>query len=148
MHVEVKKEPPTSSSHARYSVPDRAEVPVIRKATPSYFQQTTEAAPLAVFRILFGGVMLVSILRFWSYGWIDKLYIQPRFFFSYYGLRVGKPPGPVYVRALHRLCAGLDHGGCRILLSGRHDHLFPQLHLHRADGQNDVSQSLLLYQPP
>ena len=58
-----------------------------------YIQKNTEAAPLAVFRILFGILMLLSIIRFWSYGWIDKLYVQPKFFFSYYGFEWVKPLG-------------------------------------------------------
>lgn len=59
----------------------------------SYFSQTSSAAPLAVFRILFGVMMLLSIIRFWVLGWIDKLYIQPNFFFSYYGFEWVKPLG-------------------------------------------------------
>lgn len=51
----------------------------------TYLKKNTEAAPLAVFRIFFGLMMFVSIIRFWSHGWIDKLYIEPKFFFSYYG---------------------------------------------------------------
>ncbi|WP_276167639.1 HTTM domain-containing protein [Zobellia alginiliquefaciens] len=62
-----------------------------------------EAAPLAVFRILFGVMMLLSIVRFWSYGWIDKLYIQPKFFFSYYGFEWVKPLG-VYTYLIFILC--------------------------------------------
>ena len=69
-----------------------------------YLQQTTEAAPLAVFRILFGLMMLASIVRFWSYGWIDKLYIQPRFFFSYYGFDFVQPLGQ-FTYLLFALCA-------------------------------------------
>lgn len=42
-----------------------------------------EAAPLIVFRIGFGLMMLISIIRFWALGWVDKLYIQPEYFFSY-----------------------------------------------------------------
>jgi len=68
-----------------------------------YFKRTTEAAPLAVFRIFFGIMMLASITRFWSYGWIDKLYIQPEFFFSYYGLEFVKPLGE-YTYGLFFLC--------------------------------------------
>ena len=59
----------------------------------SYINKITEAAPLAVFRILFGLLMLYSILRFWSYGWIETVYIQPKFFFSYYGFDWVKPLG-------------------------------------------------------
>ncbi len=55
--------------------------------------KSVEAAPLAVFRILFGLMMFVGIVRFWSFGWIDKLYVQPRFFFSYFGFEWVKPIG-------------------------------------------------------
>ncbi len=58
-----------------------------------YLKKNTEAAPLAVFRIFFGIMMLLSIIRFWSMGWIDKLYIQPKFFFSYYIFDFIKPIG-------------------------------------------------------
>lgn len=74
----------------------------MRQSIP-YFQRITEAAPLAVFRIFFGLMMLASIIRFWSYGWIDKLYIQPEFFFSYYGFEFIKPVG-VYTYALFLIC--------------------------------------------
>ncbi|WP_179338393.1 HTTM domain-containing protein [Winogradskyella ludwigii] len=59
----------------------------------SYLNRTTSAAPLAVFRIGFGAMMLASIIRFWSLGWIDKLYLQPKFQFSYYGFEWIKPIG-------------------------------------------------------
>lgn len=62
-----------------------------------------EAAPLAVFRILFGLMMLFSIIRFWSYGWIDKLYIQPKFNFSYYGFQWAQPLG-VYTYLVFFIC--------------------------------------------
>lgn len=68
-----------------------------------YFERTTKAAPLAVFRIFFGLMMLISIIRFWSYGWIDKLYIQPKFFFSYYGFEFVKPLGE-YTYLLFLVC--------------------------------------------
>ncbi|WP_378183756.1 HTTM domain-containing protein [Aquimarina sp. SS2-1] len=68
-----------------------------------YFKKSTEAAPLAVFRIFFGVMMLISIIRFWSYGWIDKLYIQPTFFFSYYGFDFIKPIG-VYTYLVFAIC--------------------------------------------
>ncbi|QLG46298.1 HTTM domain-containing protein [Costertonia aggregata] len=52
-----------------------------------------EAAPLAVFRILFGLMMFMGIVRFWSYGWIEKLYLEPKFHFSFYGFEWVKPIG-------------------------------------------------------
>ncbi|WP_103864351.1 HTTM domain-containing protein [Aquimarina sp. I32.4] len=68
-----------------------------------YFEKNTEAAPLAVFRIFFGIMMSMSIIRFWSYGWIDKLYIQPKFFFTYYGFEWVKPLG-VYTYIIFVVC--------------------------------------------
>ncbi|WP_282089333.1 HTTM domain-containing protein [Aquimarina algiphila] len=69
-----------------------------------YLKKTTEAAPLAVFRIFFGIMMLISIIRFWSYGWIDKLYIQPKFFFSFYGFEWVKPLG-IYTYIIFIICS-------------------------------------------
>lgn len=37
--------------------------------------------------------MLISIIRFALNGWIQKLYIEPDFFFSYYGFEWVQPPG-------------------------------------------------------
>lgn len=68
-----------------------------------YIKAPIETAPLAVFRILFGLMMLFSIVRFWSYGWIDKLYIKPQFFFSYYGFEWVKPLG-VYTYLIFVIC--------------------------------------------
>ena len=59
----------------------------------SYLNSNVSASPLAVFRICFGLLMLISMVRFWSYGWIDKLYIEPSFFFSYIGFEFVKPMG-------------------------------------------------------
>ena len=59
----------------------------------SYFNNTIEAVPLAVFRILFGFMMFLSIVRFWLNGWIEKLYLEPSFHFSYYGFSWVKPLG-------------------------------------------------------
>ena len=50
-----------------------------------YFKSLKSAAPLAVFRIGFGLMMLYSIMRFYFMGWIEKVYINPKFHFKYYG---------------------------------------------------------------
>jgi len=57
------------------------------------FSDKISASPLAVFRILFGVMMFISIARFWAYGWIEKFYLEPKFFFSYYGFGWVKPFG-------------------------------------------------------
>ena len=58
-----------------------------------YLNSHTETAPLAVFRVLFGLLMVVSITRFWSYGWIEKFYIAPSFHFTFYGFEWVRPFG-------------------------------------------------------
>ena len=70
----------------------------------TYLDQKTEAAPLAAFRIFFGVMMFASIVRFWANGWIQKLYIEPAFFFSYYGFEWVKPFGS-YTYVLFVVCA-------------------------------------------
>lgn len=55
--------------------------------------QPIEVAPLALFRICFGFMMFISIIRFWAYGWIEKFYIEPKFFFSFYGFEWIQPLG-------------------------------------------------------
>ncbi|MGI9527465.1 MAG: HTTM domain-containing protein [Weeksellaceae bacterium] len=69
----------------------------------SYFNKPVSAAPLATFRILFGLLMLLSMLRFWMKGWIETLYINPQFHFSYEGFEWIKPLG-VYTYAIFILC--------------------------------------------
>ena len=58
-----------------------------------YFKKYTDAQPLSVFRIFFGLMMFISIIRFWSKGWIKTLYLEPKFHFSYYGFDWVKPFG-------------------------------------------------------
>ncbi|MEH0154402.1 HTTM domain-containing protein [Limibacter armeniacum] len=50
-------------------------------------------APLITFRVIFGGMMLGSVIRFWLKGWIEELYLQPQFHFTYYGFEWVKPLG-------------------------------------------------------
>lgn len=59
----------------------------------TYLNQQTNAAPLAVFRIGFGLMMCYSIIRFWLKGWIESVYLEPSFHFSYYGFEWVKPLG-------------------------------------------------------
>ena len=61
--------------------------------TKHNIQSTTHAAPLAVFRSLFGLMMLISMIRFWANGWIEKLYLEPTFHFKYFGFEWVSVPG-------------------------------------------------------
>ncbi len=49
------------------------------------FQQVSNA-PLIIFRLLFGAMMCVSVVRFAANSWINEFYIQPVFHFPYYGM--------------------------------------------------------------
>lgn len=70
----------------------------------NYIDKSVSAAPLAVFRITFGLLMLLSIIRFWAKGWIRELYIDPQHFFPFYGFEFIKPLGP-YTYLIFALCA-------------------------------------------
>jgi hypothetical protein len=69
----------------------------------NYFNKQSSAAPLAVFRMFFGFLMFISLVRFWSKGWIESLYIEPSFHFSYYGFEWVKPVG-LYTYAFFIIC--------------------------------------------
>jgi len=77
----------------------------------NYFQKTTSAAPLAVFRIALGILLFASIVRFWAKGWIYDLYIKPKHFFSFYGFEFVKPIGE-YTYLLFAIC-----GICALLVA-------------------------------
>jgi len=69
-----------------------------------YLNIKTKTAPLAVFRFFFGLLMFISTIRFWSYGWIEANYIQPKFHFTYYGFGFIKPLGQ-WTYLLFLICA-------------------------------------------
>ncbi len=50
-------------------------------------------APLITFRIVFGLLMFVSLLRFVWRGWVSTVYIQPSFHFTYMGFGWVRPLG-------------------------------------------------------
>lgn len=51
----------------------------------TFITKQTSIAPLVVFRIIFGFMMALSAIRFWVNGWIETQFVQPKFFFHYYG---------------------------------------------------------------
>jgi hypothetical protein len=70
----------------------------------SYLNSYTNASTLAFFRLVFGFMMLLGLIRFALNGWIDKFYIQPSFHFTYYGFSWVKPIG-IYTYGIFILCA-------------------------------------------
>jgi hypothetical protein len=65
----------------------------LRLCGENYLNSTTHIAPLAVFRVIFGGMMFASVMRFWLNGWIETQYILPKVFFPFYGFEWIKPLG-------------------------------------------------------
>ncbi|MBN8702594.1 MAG: HTTM domain-containing protein [Bacteroidetes bacterium] len=50
-----------------------------------FLSKPTNIAPLVFFRIAFGLLMFISILRFMLKGWVYSMYVMPKFHFPYYG---------------------------------------------------------------
>jgi len=66
---------------------------MIPEVIKKHLSSRVSIAPLAVFRFLFGFIMLVSIIRFAVNGWIYQLYVEPEYFFTFYGFDWVAPPG-------------------------------------------------------
>jgi len=65
-----------------------------RSAWAAAALRPVDIASLAAFRIIFGAVMCLGILRFLATGWIEPMYVEPRWFFSYPGFAWVSPwPG-------------------------------------------------------
>lgn len=74
----------------------------------TYLKTPVKAAPLAVFRVLFGSLMVYTTLRFVIQGWVDKYYVQPQFNFKYYGFEFVESLGPyTYILYLLSFIAAL-----------------------------------------
>ncbi|RYZ51341.1 MAG: HTTM domain-containing protein [Sphingobacteriales bacterium] len=58
-----------------------------------YLGKPVYSASLALFRAMFGFMLLAGIIRFWAKGWIYELYIAPKYFFHYYGFEWVQPLG-------------------------------------------------------
>ena len=52
-------------------------------------------APLVVFRILFGLIMAISLIRFIFKGWVYDCYILPKLHFKFYGFSWIEPLGEI-----------------------------------------------------
>ena len=67
-----------------------------------------DSAWLAAFRALFGLTLLTSTLRFLAYGWVDELFVNPRFHFKYWGFSWVQVPPAAELHALFWVLAGLS----------------------------------------
>jgi hypothetical protein len=69
----------------------------------SYLSKRHESTSLAFFRLGFGLLMTYSIIRFWLKGWIQTMYIDPSFHFTFYGFEWVTPLGN-YTYLLFFIC--------------------------------------------
>jgi hypothetical protein len=72
-----------------------------------HFNKSVSIAPLITFRIVFGLLMFLSTMRFWWNGWIDSIYVQPKFHFSYVGFEWVHPLGNMGMHLLF-LCIAVS----------------------------------------
>lgn len=71
------------------------------------FDKTVSIAPLITFRIVFGLLMFLSIVRFWWNGWISTIYVQPKYHFTYLGFEWVKAFGNTGMHLVF-LCIGIS----------------------------------------
>ncbi len=57
----------------------------------NYCFRGVSPTPLVAFRLIFGALMLFGILRFMLKGWVNELYIEPDFHFTYLGFSWVQP---------------------------------------------------------
>jgi hypothetical protein len=70
-----------------------AEASLWRRACAALFQPV-DISFLVFFRIVFGGILLWEVYRYFSYGWITRYFVEPVVTFAYYGFSWVKPwPG-------------------------------------------------------
>jgi hypothetical protein len=81
---------------------------LIRKSY-NFLQTPVHIAPLVVFRIIIGAMMIFSTARFIAFGWIDDHYIKPIFHFKYFGFEWVEVLPAFWMYAIHilMLLAGL-----------------------------------------
>lgn len=73
----------------------------MKQTIQKYLETPVSIAPLAMFRVLFGLVMFVSVVRFILKGWVKEFYIDPSYYFTYYGFEWVRPLGEVGMYVLY-----------------------------------------------
>ena len=73
------------------------------KTISKYLDKESNPYPLVVYRIGFGLLVMFSIVRFWYNGWIESLYLEPDFHFSFLGFSWVKPIG-IYTYFIFIIC--------------------------------------------
>src|SRR5687768_18502558 len=63
---------------------DGAKAKLLDRACAALFKPV-DISFLVFFRILFGGIMLWEVYRYFTYGWISRYFVEPAVTFPYYG---------------------------------------------------------------
>lgn len=71
----------------------------------TYLNHPVDVAPLAAFRVIFGALMFLATIRFAANGWIGEMYVEPQFFFSYFGFEWLPRPTEFWAYVLFGLTA-------------------------------------------
>lgn len=95
-------EPATSAGSDRIAVVRAAAARALGAALAP-----VDLAWLAAFRVLFGLAMAVSMQRFVANGWIDRFFVEPRFFFKYQGFEWVQPAAPEQMHLLFAVLSAL-----------------------------------------
>lgn len=69
----------------------RSNAQIRWQAVLGWLAAPVDIAALAAFRILFGLLMAAAMVRFLVNGWVNQLYVQPRFLFPYDGFDWVRP---------------------------------------------------------
>jgi len=87
----------------------------LRRRLQGALFEPVDIASLVFFRVAFGGILFIEVLRYLYHGWIDRYWTEPSFFFTFYGFDWVQPLGgngmyllflALGVLAL-QICAGL-----------------------------------------
>lgn len=65
-----------------------------------WLSKSTHIAPLVIFRLIFGAIMFFSSIRFMLNGWVEELYVNPTYYFTYYGFDWVHPIGKIGMYAV------------------------------------------------
>lgn len=75
-----------------------------------FITSPVDIASLAAFRLLFGAMMAIGMVRFIAKGWVTQFYVEPKFYFSYPGFAWIHPWPDVWMHAHFILLALLAVG--------------------------------------
>src|SRR4051812_40945588 len=84
------------------------------RALEAALRRPVDYAWLVAFRVLFGLTLLTSTWRFLYYGWVDQLFVAPKFHFKYWCFSWVSVPPSAQLHALFWALSGL----CVLLVLG------------------------------